>query len=558
MLALQQALEAQYSIINYLKATFSFRERDVDKAFYDYILNPPTSMFKGPYVRLQLPFVRANDGDTIPLEIKPNFPSFSHQLQAFQRLHTEGGHTPEPTILTTGTGSGKTESFMFPLLDYCHKNQHRNGIKAIIMYPMNALATDQAKRLAETIWADPRLKGKVTVGLFIGEGKDKNKYPTMMGEHNVIENRNMIIDSPPDILLTNFKMLDYGLMQSRFHNLWVHNFEDTDLLKFLVLDELHTYDGAQGTDVANLIRRLKLKLNLKRGDLCPIGTSATIGSGAEAPQLLSEYATTVFGEDFTTASIITENRETSDVFFGKTEIDEFFPRLSKIRSTRLQIDENYAIYLKNQRTLWQLDERIDAVQLGLELKKLKIVRELVALVDNTYVTVAELTERLSAINEDFRRLPQLDTEGSYNPKEEVIISLFALIAEAKVSAKLPLMYVQVQLWVRELSGILRELSDTPRFTWKSDIKADSDTKAFPAYFCRDCGASGWLMVKHDNKERFENEINDVYEKFFSKHKHIFMVNTKTESHKHIDEYEPTEMRDAFVNVKTYPFSRKIK
>ena len=97
---------------------------------------------------------------------------------------------------------------MYPVLDFCYKNLHRRGIKVIIMYPMNALATDQAKRLAESIWADERLKGKLSVGLFIGEGKDRKKFPESMGENHVIENRNSIIDSPPDILLTNFKMLD--------------------------------------------------------------------------------------------------------------------------------------------------------------------------------------------------------------------------------------------------------------------------------------------------------------------------------------------------------------
>jgi DEAD/DEAH box helicase domain-containing protein len=73
---------------------------------------------------------------------------------------------------------------------------------------MNALATDQAKRLAQAIWEDPLLKGKITAGLFIGEGKDKAKYPTDMAENHIIENRESILSSPPDILLTNFKMLD--------------------------------------------------------------------------------------------------------------------------------------------------------------------------------------------------------------------------------------------------------------------------------------------------------------------------------------------------------------
>jgi DEAD/DEAH box helicase domain-containing protein len=83
----------------------------------------------------------------------------------------------------------------------------------IILYPMNALATDQAKRLAEAIWNDNRLKGRVTAGLFIGEGRDRKHFETRMGETHIIENRTSIIEQPPDILLTNFKMLDYALMR---------------------------------------------------------------------------------------------------------------------------------------------------------------------------------------------------------------------------------------------------------------------------------------------------------------------------------------------------------
>ena len=73
----------------------------------------------------------------------------------------DGEHQPEPTLLTTGTGSGKTEAFLFPILDYCYKHRHDSGIKVIILYPMNALATDQAKRLAETIYEDKRLRGYI-------------------------------------------------------------------------------------------------------------------------------------------------------------------------------------------------------------------------------------------------------------------------------------------------------------------------------------------------------------------------------------------------------------
>ena len=177
MLPLQQAYEVKQSIIEYLKATFSFKEKVVSDAFYNFIEDPKEGIFKGPYVSLKLPFETSQGNEEMPLEIAPNFPPYKHQFEAFKRLHTKDGHKPKPTLLTTGTGSGKTESFMFPILDYCHKHKNERGIKVIILYPMNALATDQAKRLAEAIHEDERLRGVVTAGLFIGEGKDKGKFP---------------------------------------------------------------------------------------------------------------------------------------------------------------------------------------------------------------------------------------------------------------------------------------------------------------------------------------------------------------------------------------------
>ena len=314
MLPLQQAREVRDSVIEYIKATFRFKEKDVSDAFYRFIEDKQNGLFKGPYISLKTPFVSATTEESanIPLDIAPSFPPYKHQLQAFKQLSMKNGHKPEPTLLTTGTGSGKTECFLYPILDYCyHCNQYERqmGVKVIILYPMNALATDQAKRFAETIWNDSRLKDRVTAGLFVGEGVDAKEYPRDMGEDHIIENRDAIIDTVPDILLTNFKMLDYGLMRQRFMPLWKGNIDTEEkALRFIVLDELHTYDGAQGTDVANLIRRLKLKLNLPKTSLCPIGTSATIGSGNDSKSRLCEYATNVFGEHFREENVIEEHR----------------------------------------------------------------------------------------------------------------------------------------------------------------------------------------------------------------------------------------------------------
>ncbi|MFL5766097.1 MAG: DEAD/DEAH box helicase [Bacteroidia bacterium] len=549
MLPLQQAYEVKHSILEYLKATFSFKDKKVHAAFYDFINNNEEGIFKGPYVSLKLPFIKSDLNEFIPLDIKPNFPPYDHQFKSFQRLHTLNGHLPRATLITTGTSSGKTECFMYPILDYCYKNLNRDGIKVIILYPMNALASDQAKRLAEAIWLDGRLRGKVTAGLFIGEGKDKKKYPKEMGENHIIENRDSIVDSPPDILLTNFKMLDYALMRNNYHNLWNYNLEDSSLLQFLVLDELHTYDGAQGTDVANLIRRLKLKLNIPKGQLCAVGTSATIGTADESRQLLTSYAEKVFGETFDEESIIGEKRISVQDFFELSDdkLDKYIPRQIGLLESRLGENETYLDYINRQKRLWQLPESIDAVGLGKELMKLKLVKDLISLTSKNIKALEDLLRDLADVNPDFKRMPEWDEVNDLNPREEVINSILALISEAKVGEgkTFPFLYLQIQIWIRELSGVLRAINEEPSFTWKDKVGDRYEPKALPSYYCRDCGASGWLGVKDDNKNHFGSDPNQIYEYFFTNHKNVYMINTP--NHAHIEEYEPTTTINDFIH-----------
>lgn len=558
MLPLQQAFEVKQSIIEYLKATFWFKEKTVYDSFYRFIEDPQEGIFKGPYVSLKLPFETYKDEEDLPLTIKPSFPPYKHQYQAFKRLHTNDGHVPQPTLLTTGTGSGKTESFLFPILDYCYKNRNKQGIKVIILYPMNALATDQAKRLAETIFNDIKLNGMVTAGLFIGEGKDKGMFPKTMGETHVIENRDEIVANPPDILLTNFKMLDYGLMRHQYHKLWIHNFDDPELLQFLVLDELHTYDGAQGTDVANLIRRLKLKLEIPKGHLCSVGTSATIGKGEDSVELLTKYASDVFGEPFDADTVITEHRLTTDQFFklSDDQLDGFIPRVVGLKQSRLGMNENYHEYISRQKKLWQLPDELTPYQLSQELKKLKIVKEISMACSDHIVSLNQLIDNIFESNTAYAQLPALDDSGEFNPREEVITSILALIAEAKADEKgrFPFLFLQIQIWVRELSGLLREFNSSPVFTWRDKISTKGDNAALPPYFCRECGASGWLAIKHDNRNQFEPNPLEVYEHFFTNHKNIYLANSYTENHYAIEEYDPSTSLTPFVHCEDLKFS----
>ena len=235
---------------------------------------------------------------------------------------------------------------MYPLLDHALRAVQRGetGIKAIILYPMNALASDQARRFAEEIFCRPELhegtgpsrRALLRVGLFTGRDDDSDQEGpgdtrpqngAVAGMTVTVENgreqylhitdRRAMQDHPPDILLTNYKMLDYLLMKPKYRDIW--RFNAPGRLRYLVLDELHTYDGAQGADVGCLIRRLKARLDIGKGILCCIGTSATIAGGRTEEEMepldrLADFASTLFEERFTSHMIVSEegNRLTVD------------------------------------------------------------------------------------------------------------------------------------------------------------------------------------------------------------------------------------------------------
>ena len=171
----------------------------------DGFLRTPENLIKGPYLSVALPFQRAAEGGEPFPEIPLGFAPYRHQRTAMERLRSEVGRS---TVVATGTGSGKTECFLWPVLDHCRREAGKPGIKAILIYPMNALATDQAGRIAATIHQNPALRGRVTAGLFIGEDAKGAPRATAMGPERVIADRETLLEAPPDILLTNYKRLD--------------------------------------------------------------------------------------------------------------------------------------------------------------------------------------------------------------------------------------------------------------------------------------------------------------------------------------------------------------
>ncbi len=207
-------------------------------------------------------------------------------------------------VLTTGTGSGKSLTYIIPIVDFVLKNGSGKGIKAIIVYPMNALANSQHGELEKFInlgFSDH--KGPVTFAKYTGQEGDEEK--------------NQIMANPPDILLTNYVMLELILTRPDERKTLVNAAQG---LRFLVLDELHTYRGRQGADVAMLVRRVRDTLNAL--NLQCIGTSATLSSTGGFDQQQKDVAgvaSKLFGDTVLPQNVIGETlrRSTVDMDFNQ-------------------------------------------------------------------------------------------------------------------------------------------------------------------------------------------------------------------------------------------------
>jgi DEAD/DEAH box helicase len=211
---------------------------------------------------------------------------YRHQREAIEVAPTGGSY-----VLTTGTGSGKSLSYLVPIVDRVLREGSGRGVRAIVVYPMNALANSQRGELSKFLeYGFPEGRPPVTFARYTGQEGD--------------EEREEILSDPPDIILTNYVMLELMLLRPRERR---HLIEAARGLRFLVLDELHTYRGRQGADVALLVRRVRDACEAP--DLQCVGTSATMaGGGSLADQRaeVAQIATRLFGSEVTPERVIGE------------------------------------------------------------------------------------------------------------------------------------------------------------------------------------------------------------------------------------------------------------
>jgi ATP-dependent helicase YprA (DUF1998 family) len=266
-------------------------------------------LWKGPYIALARPLKQGSpirvliDEGVLRSELEHIFRHirilYSAQEKAIRRLCT-GRHV----IVSAGTSSGKTEAFLIPIADYCLRNKERPGTKALIVYPMNALANDHLERLRQY------LRGTgITFGSYTGQTDETEAERPAEIPVEERWSRDGIRKNPPDILLTNYSMLEYLLVRREDQQIFRHR-----ELRYLVLDEIHTYTGAKGAEVACLLRRLKEHCGILDIGLVCAGTSATLRrTGNEqivsAKKQLTTFASELFSEEFDVDSVVTEEFE---------------------------------------------------------------------------------------------------------------------------------------------------------------------------------------------------------------------------------------------------------
>ena len=207
------------------------------------------------------------------------YPPYEHQVEAWRHLAAPAARS---VIVSSGTGSGKTECFLAPILDHLIRlseggARELTGVRALMLYPLNALIASQEERLER--WLSP-FGGALRYCLYNGDTPEDGRGRTF--PRWKVGDRRSLRAAPPPVLVTNVTMLEYMLIRQRDAPILA---KSAGALDFVVLDEAHSYVGAQAAEISLLLRRVALAFGRRPQDIRYVATSATIGSPAAADEL---------------------------------------------------------------------------------------------------------------------------------------------------------------------------------------------------------------------------------------------------------------------------------
>lgn len=515
--------EVVSDFLRYQLSTYAFADENLYRQMRD-LLNLEhtrnTPLLKGPFISLSRTFMKGASLEQLVKEgvlhphirqLSPYPGAYLHQEKAFRSI--KGGRT---TLVATGTGSGKTESFLLPIISRCLQLRDEGaeaGVTAVIVYPMNALAEDQLQRMRELL-----VGTGVTFGMYVGKtprteadvngvrldpGSTVVDYRSKLqqmqqqkmdvalhpAEERVSREAMRTPGQQPRILLTNVKQLELLLTRQQDLELF-----DNARLEFMVFDEAHTFTGAGGAETACLIRRLRAYCGKDENSTTCIATSATIADPRRGIEAGREFASRFFGIDGQSVELIGEAYE-EDIW-------------GEPRSVSAPFNGDQAMQLKTVlEMLGTLDKaEVDAADLQAFRIWFQTTSGMRMAGDNWREALNHWlshNEVVYQIAEALRRpravaslLDDLNAALGRPITEEEILIWLALGAAARNGDR-PLLRPVVHGFVRGVSGAVvtfEEGQSQPARLWLSaedaignDVSRDPELKPFPLSSCTTCG-----------------------------------------------------------------------
>lgn len=370
--------------LRYLATIFQFNDPEYSKEFKKQLHNE-RYFYKGPFIDVSDSFKKSlsikdliENGtlskEFLKLQLSLDRELYSHQINALYKV--QDNHN---IVVSTGTGSGKTESFLLPLLDTLTRQKENGkldpGVRALLIYPMNALANDQTERLRNILKDYP----DITFGSYTGQTKQKDStalidYKSLNGGRDPLPNelisRDQMQSTPPHILITNYSMLEYLLLRPKSSIFFSKEFAQK--WEYIILDEAHVYSGSTGIEVSNLLRRLKARLQTNQ--LKYILTSATLGSD-EDNQAVAEFAKDLCSSEFDIDDVIRAERV----------------KISIPLETTFKLDSNFYIELAEKIALFSEAEVITFLSSKFDLEEGNLKEKLFELLikDSSYWSIRE-------------------------------------------------------------------------------------------------------------------------------------------------------------------------
>ncbi|RJQ26589.1 DEAD/DEAH box helicase [Candidatus Parcubacteria bacterium] len=437
----------------------------------------------------------------------PNgFPLRLHKHQADAIKAAKAGNN---YVLTTGTGSGKSLSYIIPIVDHVLTHGSGRGIQAIVIYPMNALANSQFGELEKFLcYGYPNHKGPVTFGKYTGQ--------------EIGQQREDLLENPPDILLTNYVMLEYILTRPDDKRI----ISSANNLQFLVLDELHTYRGRQGADVAMLVRRLR--------DICGgeqlkcVGTSATLATADTYEQQcidVAEIATLLFGSRVKPENVIGETlrRATPSKDFTDHNLIEELKASILSMGNGLPID--YDSFINNPLSVW-----IESVfGLTTEPGTERLIRSKPRSISGEDGAAKDLSE-----------LTGLSTEQCTFAIQKWLLHGYVI---PNKQSGFPVFAFRLHQFINRGDTVYASLEDESKryitVYGQQYVPNDRNRKLLPIAFCRECGQEYYVVRENYNEELGKRifEPRDLEDRFSDDEKKIGYLYTNAANPWPADESE---------------------